>query len=278
MSRYRNICFTLNNYTEEEYNVITTHEWFTYIVVGREVGEAGTPHLQGYAELNGQKSLRQLQALNQRWHIERRRGTPQQASDYCKKDGDFFESGEMRQSGRRNDLTAIRTMIANKEPYIEIINSCNNYQQTKMADLLLGLQPISHNFEPREVHYFYGPTGTGKTRTAMEACPAEDTWHANITSSWFDGYWGQGHVIIDEFRAKNWPYDLMLRILDGYDLRLPKKGGFVIWQPRIIYITAPLSPERIYAGQLEYHGSVEQLLRRITHLRNFEDEPYEQGE
>ncbi len=83
---------------------------------------------------------------------------------------------------------------------------------------------------------------------------------------WFDGYWGQKYAIIDEIRAKNWPYDLMLRLLDGYQVRLPIKGGFTIWKPEIIYITSPLHPRHLYKGQLEYNvdGGIDQLLRRIT--------------
>ena len=46
-TKARAYCFTLNNYTEEEYNkIIATN--YDYIVVGKEVGENGTPHLQGF--------------------------------------------------------------------------------------------------------------------------------------------------------------------------------------------------------------------------------------
>jgi len=48
-SRARSYCFTLNNYTEEEYNeVVGTLKNYQYTAIGTEVGESGTPHLQGF--------------------------------------------------------------------------------------------------------------------------------------------------------------------------------------------------------------------------------------
>ena len=42
MSKSRNFCFTLNNYTEEEENILITADC-KYLVMGKEVGESGTP-------------------------------------------------------------------------------------------------------------------------------------------------------------------------------------------------------------------------------------------
>lgn len=105
--------FTLNNYTEEEENHLRTleDENVRYLVAGRERGESGTPHLQGFVVLNTRKRIGQLkQLLGNRIHFESARGTNQQAAEYCKKDGDFFERGDPdvvghtgSGSGRRSD-------------------------------------------------------------------------------------------------------------------------------------------------------------------------------
>jgi len=50
MSRARNWCFILNNYSTDEQLFITAFylEKVCYLLFGRETGEEGIPHLQGY--------------------------------------------------------------------------------------------------------------------------------------------------------------------------------------------------------------------------------------
>lgn len=84
MSRSRGWCFTLNNYTEAEETALLTLD-IKYIVIGREVGEKGTPHLQGYIEFVNQRNLAQVKKYNEKAHWETRKGTPSEAANYCKK-------------------------------------------------------------------------------------------------------------------------------------------------------------------------------------------------
>lgn len=91
-------CFTLNNYSNEEVTLVRNlgeHELIKYIVFGREQGESGTPHLQGFLICNRNASRSRISSLLPRAHIELTRGTSLQAADYCKKDGDFEEIGDI---------------------------------------------------------------------------------------------------------------------------------------------------------------------------------------
>lgn len=92
-------CFTINNWDEMDVAVlrnIMDGGLVNYLVFGREVGENGTPHLQGYVEFKSRWDLRRCQGnFVMGAHYEPRRGTPQEASDYCKKDGDWEESGTL---------------------------------------------------------------------------------------------------------------------------------------------------------------------------------------
>jgi len=110
MSQSKYWCFTLNNYTNEEEENIRAFilgEMASYGIFGREISESGTPHLQGYLELRTRCRLNTLKRrLNGRIHLECRRGSSKEASDYCKKDGDFEEIGTISipKPGKRNDL------------------------------------------------------------------------------------------------------------------------------------------------------------------------------
>lgn len=97
-------CFTFNNYSAGDPAVLefTLHNaGTTYFVFGYETGESGTRHLQGYIEFTRRLRFNQVRSyLGEQVHIEPRRGTGQQAADYCKKDGVFVEYGTLSGVGR----------------------------------------------------------------------------------------------------------------------------------------------------------------------------------
>lgn len=103
----RRWCYTLNNYTDSELEHLSAYNDCRYHVFGKEVGENGTPHLQGFVifssavTLNGAKQ----RLGSERLHLETTKGTSQQAAVYCKKDGNFIEIHECPGygSGKRTD-------------------------------------------------------------------------------------------------------------------------------------------------------------------------------
>lgn len=124
-----NYCATLNNYSTEDWNELTRpNSKLQYIIVGKEVGESGTPHLQIYFQLAKQCKLQTIKNWGGPWkkmHLESARGTPEQASTYCKKDGDFIEIGEMKvnKPGQRTDLDSVKEAIDRGETYDEVVDA-----------------------------------------------------------------------------------------------------------------------------------------------------------
>lgn len=129
-TQYSNICFTINNPVDDTLGAIP--DWVKYAVWQVEQGESGTRHIQGYAELKSRKALSVLKEWLPTAHIERRRGTADQARGYCMKEetrlSGPFEHGifEPSRQGQRTDLEDARDAImsgaSKREIYLEHCN------------------------------------------------------------------------------------------------------------------------------------------------------------
>lgn len=86
--RSRKWCLTLNNYSEEEITqllkVFDAKAWL--YIIGKEMGEQQTPHLQMYIEMKNQVAFNTLKKLNARLHLEKARGSRAQNIEYCSKE------------------------------------------------------------------------------------------------------------------------------------------------------------------------------------------------
>lgn len=134
-------CFTLNNYSENEYNDLlnfSTNSAKVWII-GKEIGENKTPHLQGYINLKTRTRLTALKKINNRTHWEITKGSEEQNLKYCSKDGDYKTNA-----------------LIKREP--KIITNLYDWQ-SEMENILLN----EHN--DRTVHWICDRKGcTGKTQ------------------------------------------------------------------------------------------------------------------
>ena len=73
-----------------------------FLIQGTETcPQTARKHLQGFVQFSKKQRMHQVRGhLGGRAHVERMRGTPTQARDYCRKDGDYTESGNFVSSGR----------------------------------------------------------------------------------------------------------------------------------------------------------------------------------
>jgi len=270
--RMSRLVFTLNNYTEQEYAALKTltPKW---MIIGKEVGETGTPHLQGAMVLGKQVAFSTIK----RWpgmgraHVEPMRGTPSDSKTYCsKEDGNPYEYGSLPEPGKRNDLQNVAQKILAGSTMLEIA------MDPETAPMIIkyhkGLTilreytiPKRDRHTPPTVVWLHGTTGTGKTETAFDASErlyGNVPWISNTDLTWFDGYDGQPAVIFDDLRTRSVRFEILLRLLDRYPIDVPIKGGFVSWRPRLIIITAPYDHRTMWS--LKTNEQLEQLSRRIT--------------
>lgn len=109
MSRFRNWCFTINN---PEGLLVFDPEYVKACWYQEEVGESGTHHFQGYIEMLAPASLTFMKTMDgfETAHLERRRGTRQQAIQYCSKEprlgGPYLygSTDDLAGTGTRTDL------------------------------------------------------------------------------------------------------------------------------------------------------------------------------
>jgi len=89
-------CFTLNNYSEDEFSSICSklHETCKVACVGKEIGESGTPHLQGYLEFsNKSRPISVFKNICNKIHFEKSKGSKEDNLKYCSKENLVYTLG-----------------------------------------------------------------------------------------------------------------------------------------------------------------------------------------
>lgn len=292
-TRMRNACWTWNNPDDVERITEKLRAWkgVSYLVFGEEIGEEeGTPHLQGYTEFTNPKDFSAIHKMLEGSHLEARRGTAKDASNYCKKgeqtkkewadckdkgpnwglNAQVTEWGTLSEQGNRNDLSPACDMIKTGHSMRDVaIAHPETY--VKYHKGLMSLKCIL--VEPRdvipEIRVYYGSTGTWKSRSAREwlgSAKSDDPpfiWHPQC-EKWFDGYEGQKKVIFEEFRGQL-PFGFLLSLTDRYDCKVQYKGGMIEFCATQICFTSPIHPNEWYKLE-DLHGKekLNQLTRRIT--------------
>ena len=115
-TQFTNVCFTVNN---PENPIEYDEERMHYLVYQIEQGENGTPHFQGYVEFKTRTALSVVKQLlgGDRVHVERRRGTQEEAIAYCKKadtrvEGPWeYGTPKANQQGKRNDIKEFKDAV-----------------------------------------------------------------------------------------------------------------------------------------------------------------------
>jgi len=291
-TRVSNWVFTLNNYTQVNVEHLMQRDkgedksW-NYIIFGYEVGEEQTPHLQGYVEFGDCLTMGQAKKRlgDPRFHLEPRRGTQEQAVEYCKKDGDIFEDGvkaTCKKAGQSHKNKALQYMDLIKQGRIAEIASdpdCSYNILKHVKDMAVLLEEPRKPDEDIEVRWYWGPTGTGKTRRAWyEANKSGKRVYVKSTNTkWFDGYDGEEVIIFDDLRSSWFEYSYLLKLLDRYPTQVECKGGSRQWKATTIYVTSCFKPDEMYSGMQERdheRDAIAQLVRRVHTTQHMPMTPF----
>lgn len=247
-----------------------------------ERAETGTIHIQLYVIFansiplsTAKKRLGDLFKIPQDpWHLEGRRGSHEEARDYCTKEETRiigpFTLGEEPQQGKRNDLSLITEKILSGKRVHDLIddhpNTCVKYFRglLNFQSMVVG-RTASTMFRNVKTIAIIGPTGVGKTHYVFTHHDMKDIYTLDLSQDkiWFDNYTGQQVLLLDDFYG-GIKYHYILRLLDKYPIQIPVKGGFVWAEWTTIYITSNKEPDKWYTK-----GSMDPMLqpalrRRLT--------------
>lgn len=121
--------------------------------------------------------------------------------------------------------------------------------------------------QEKQVYVFWGTTGSGKSRRAWSEAGLQ-AYPKDPMSKFWDGYRGQEHVVIDEFRGAI-SISHILRWLDRYPTIVEVKGSSVVLNCKTIWITSNISPDQWYPDLDD--ETKRALRRRFTQVVHFDN-------
>lgn len=252
--RSRAYIFTLNNYTEEEVEETKALEC-EYLVFGYEVGDEGTPHLQGYIRFKNATAFSTMKKMMPRAHLEAAL-TTDFAIAYCQKDGDIFEKGKRpsspREAGAMEKKRYKRAWESAKEGrFDDIPEDIKIRHYNTLKKIRSDHQPAPTTINELDFYWFWGPSGSGKSKKARDENPGA---YIKMLNKWWEGYQGEDTVIIEEWCPDM--EDKMAHLIktwaDHYPFRAEIKGSSVMIRPKKIIVTSNWSIDQCFVRQQNY--------------------------
>lgn len=257
--RSKNFTFTHNNYPNTDLQDALPCKYMLY---GKECGDSGTPHLQGLVVMKSQTSLRSMIKKLPGCHVEICKSLDGSIV-YCKKDNDFTERGiapatqiekgkkekrkwgEIRQAAEEGRLDDIPEDIRFRCPHLIDIHRQKYLRSRPLVDT------------ETEHLWYYGKSGTGKSRKAREDNPKA---FLKTCNKWWCGYQDEESVIIEDLDKK---HDVLVHHLkiwaDRYPFPAEVKGGSMKIRPKQIIVTSNYHPTDIWTDE----SDLEPILRRF---------------
>ena len=253
--------------------------------VNYEIGDSGTPHMHMVLEDPSKVRFSAIQKLYKGIHIERTRGSKEQAEDYINKRGRFEEKnhtvivpaiyhGEIKANkGNRKDLDIIQELLEQGKTPDEIMDMSIHFRKYENM-----IRKHFYRYKIKEVpltrklkrYWHVGESGSGKSYTFTELCNKHGRDKVYLLTDYdnggFDNYCGEPILFMDEFKG-NIRFQTLLNYLDVYPVQIHCRyaNAYALWTE--VHITSVFPPEEAYNFMVEENmrnkDKIVQLKRRI---------------
>lgn len=251
----------MNNWTEEAYASLVALE-YTYLIIGKEIAPTtGTPHLQCFVIFKNARYFKAALKDLPGCHVAESQGSPQQNIDYCSAQGkwlgkELWISSEAFGTPPPGSGSVVADKwdkarsLAKEGKYDDIDSEIyiKHFGNLKRIRAESSHSPLP---EVATLHkWFYGDSGTGKSRAARDQNPGA---FVKPAGKWWDGYTNQSTVIIDDVDREG---GITLRDMktwaDHYPFQAEIKGGVMEIRPTLIVVTSNYHPKEIWESEKEH--------------------------
>ena len=269
-------CFTINNWTiADGKSIEDAKSTMQYIVCGREIGEDGTPHMQGYVVFLNRKRLTAVKKIFPRAHLEMKskRSTYAECITYCKKDGDFLEHGvapisnSERQKRKWED--AFELAKAQKINEIEKGMLIRYYHAFKR--IAQDNPPVPADLTAKKNYWFLAPSQYGKSTYVRKKFGPKSNLYDKGPNKWWIGYKGEKNILCDDFGPKQCQYLgwYMKRWADLFSFPMETKGGGTQIRPARIIVTSQYTIAECFTDEKECEAVSNRFkVVNLPHWRN----------
>ena len=278
--------FTINNYTQDDINRLQdlyAQDKVRKLIVGKETGKQGTPHLQGYIQFDKRQVRRNVEIwLGGRAHLEQAARSPQENYRYCTKEGSIlFNKGfdmimkdmqKQEQARQKKDQAAAAILSdifrLTEAQFIQAHTHFYLYRNREYRAFKAQADQynlINYSGELREKNYWiFGSSGIGKSKLADQwAEPNKILRKTN--NKWFDGYTPDLEIVIVDDITPNLHVETartIKNLADRYKFVVEVKNGVRVISPAdyCLIITSNYTIEQVFPN-VEDH---EPIRRRFS--------------